>query len=78
MDRVMDRIVNGKAGGGQRTGLACPVCGVFIETSVWELLARRPLVCPGCGLVLTLDEGQSEQALKVLDKVRTAHGRNKF
>lgn len=56
----------------QKTGLNCPQCGGFIETSIFQLLTNRALQCPQCRLRLTIDRGKSKQAFDALRKVQWA------
>ncbi len=56
----------------QRTGLACPQCGEFIETTILQLLTSHALVCPKCRLRLNIDKQKSKQAFNALRKVEAA------
>lgn len=56
----------------QKTGLTCPQCGVFIETSVFQLLTAQALTCPGCRLTLCIDRKKSQSAFDALRKVEQA------
>jgi len=56
----------------QRTGLNCPICGTFIETSIFNLLTTNALICPECKLQLKIDRMKSEQAFNALRKVQMA------
>jgi len=56
----------------QKTGLNCPQCGGFIETSIFQLLTSRSLQCPHCRLQLTIDRNKSRQAFEALYKVQQA------
>lgn len=56
----------------QKTGLSCPQCGTFIETSIFQLLTTNALVCPSCGLRLRIDRMKSRKAFDVLRKVQDA------
>lgn len=56
----------------QRTGLNCPQCGEFIETSILQLLTSHALVCPRCRLRLNIDRNKSRQAFEALRKVEAA------
>ena len=56
----------------QKTGLKCPQCGTFIETSIFQLLTANALVCPNCHLRLTIDRMKSRGAFDALRKVQTA------
>ena len=57
---------------GQKSGLKCPQCGNFIETSVSELLHAQSLRCSYCHLVLTINRQESKQAMEILKKVDDA------
>lgn len=56
----------------RRTGLNCPQCGNFIETTIFQLLTSRAIQCPHCHLQLMIDRGKSKQALDALQKVKMA------
>lgn len=56
----------------RKTGLNCPQCGGFIETTVFQLLTSHSFQCPHCRLRLTIDRGKSRQALDALRKVQSA------
>lgn len=56
----------------RKTGLNCPQCNGFIETSIFQLLTGSSLTCPHCHLRLMIDRGKSRQALDALRKVQIA------
>lgn len=56
----------------QKTGLKCPQCGIFIETSIFQLLTEQGLTCPACHLRLNIDHIKSQQAMDALRKVQQA------
>lgn len=56
----------------RKTGLNCPQCGGFTETTIFQLLTSCALQCPHCRLRLTIDRGKSRQALDALQKVQAA------
>lgn len=56
----------------QKAGMKCPECGIFIETSIFELLTSQALQCPSCHLRLTIDRLKSRQAFDALRKVQNA------
>lgn len=56
----------------QKTGMKCPQCGAFIETSVFQLLTTNALVCPSCHLRLRIDRMKSQKAFEIMRKVQTA------
>lgn len=56
----------------QKTGLKCPQCDAFIETSIFQLLTTNALVCPACHLRLNIDRMKSRQAFDALRKVKAA------
>lgn len=56
----------------QRSGLACPQCGAFITTSIFQLLTTNALICPNCHLTLKIDRIKSQRAFEVLRKVQQA------
>lgn len=58
---------------GQRIpGIQCPRCNNFIPTSIQQLLSASSLLCPTCGLKLSIDKNKSDRALKILAKVEEA------
>lgn len=56
----------------QKTGLKCPRCGTFIETSIFQLLTEQGLTCPACHLRLNIDHMKSQPAMDALRKVQQA------
>ena len=54
------------------TGLTCPQCGGFIPLTTIQLLMGDGIVCPHCGLRLTINHKPSERALEALEKVKRA------
>jgi predicted RNA-binding Zn-ribbon protein involved in translation (DUF1610 family) len=40
-------------------GFPCPECGRPIVVAIHQLLSPSPIVCPGCGLELTVAREQS-------------------
>lgn len=58
--------------GQQQPGLKCPQCGSFIETSIFQLLTTRALVCHKCHLRLVIDQFKSRPAFDALRKVQAA------
>lgn len=56
----------------QKAGLKCPQCGMFIETSIFELLTAQALECPACHLRLNIDRMKSGPAFEILRKVQQA------
>lgn len=56
----------------RKTGLNCPQCGKFIETTIFQLLTSRAIQCPHCHLHLMIDRGKSKKALDALQKVQMA------
>ncbi len=58
---------------GQRvSGMDCPVCRMFIPISIPQLLYDGGILCPHCGLMMTINKLQSRQALDALRKVDEA------
>lgn len=53
-------------------GLECPVCKAFIPVSVSRLLQESCVVCPACGLRLTINKSQSRKAMEALEKIDAA------
>lgn len=60
---------NNKSILGGQNGFNCPVCHRFIPVSVKELFQNDAVVCPNCGLSLTIDRKQSKTAMKMLKQV---------
>ena len=60
---------NNKSILGGQNGFNCPVCHRFIPVSVKELFQNDAVVCPNCGLSLTIDRKQSETAMQMIQKV---------
>lgn len=56
----------------QKSGMKCPQCGAFIETSIFELLTSSALACPACHLHLSIDRMKSKTAFDALRKVQNA------
>lgn len=56
----------------RKTGLNCPQCSKFIETTIFQLLTSRAIQCPHCHLHLMIDRGKSKKALDALQKVQMA------
>lgn len=56
----------------QIPGMKCPVCGTFIPTSIQELLNAKGLVCPNCGLELSINRNESRRAMEILQDVDNA------
>lgn len=54
------------------SGLPCPECGFFIETSLEDLLYKRSLTCPSCLLELTMDRDASQESIEWLQKLNHA------
>jgi len=57
---------------GRKTGLKCPQCGAFIETTIFSLLTANALVCPCCSLVLRIDRMKSRKAFDAMRRVQAA------
>lgn len=56
----------------RKSGMNCPQCGAFIETSIFQLITANALVCPACRLRLNIDRVKSQQAIAALRKVQAA------
>lgn len=56
----------------QASGMKCPVCEMFIPISIPQLLCDGEIMCPHCGLTMTINKQQSRQALEALRKVDDA------
>lgn len=53
-------------------GLDCPRCNFRIIISIEMLLSGDPVVCPNCGLKLSVDQEKSNACLNALRKVNNA------
>jgi uncharacterized Zn finger protein len=53
----------------QPPGLICPQCGFRIQVTIESLLNNASICCTSCGLVLSIDQGESKAALIALQKV---------
>lgn len=54
------------------SGMNCPVCRMFVPISISQLLYDGGIMCPHCGLMMTINKSQSKQALDALKKVEGA------
>lgn len=52
-------------------GLKCPECSTKMVVSIQNLVNLDPLICPGCGLELTIDVENSQSALDSLRKLQS-------
>lgn len=43
----------------RETGMKCPSCDAFIPINMEQIIKSRSLVCPHCGLYLTIDKIKS-------------------
>lgn len=59
----------------QRVGMKCPKCGMFIDTSVFQLLTSNALICKSCGLRLNIERNKSRKAFDALRRVQAAQDR---
>lgn len=62
----------GQPAGQHVNGMNCPVCQMFIPISVSQLLYDGEIMCPYCGLTMTINKSQSNQALDALKKLEDA------
>lgn len=62
----------GQAAGQRVSGMDCPACRMFIPISISQLLYDGGIMCPHCGLMMTINKSQSRQALEALKKVEDA------
>ncbi len=53
-------------------GMNCPICRKFIPISIPQLLYDGGIMCPNCGLMMTINQSLSKQALDALKKVEDA------
>lgn len=54
------------------SGLPCPVCQGFIPTSMQQIITDSAIICPHCGLRLTINRQLSRPAIEALKKVQQA------
>lgn len=59
----------------QPSGMPCPVCRGFIPVSIYQLLHDGTVICPHCGLSLTVNRPHSQPAMEALKKVEGAINR---
>ena len=52
-------------------GLNCPECRTRMVVSIQNLVNLDPLICPNCGLELTVDSEKSQSALESLKKLQS-------
>lgn len=48
----------------------CPSCCGPIKISLEELNTATEIVCPNCGLKISITHDKSDKALKMLDKIK--------
>jgi len=57
-------------------------CGGFIPVSMQQIITDSAIICPHCGLRLTINRQQSSTAIEALKKVQQAQNdfdrKNKF
>lgn len=56
-------------------GMKCPVCEQFIPISAVEIMAAMAIMCPHCGLRLSINRQESSRAIEALKKVDAAQRR---
>ena len=56
----------------RQSGMSCPVCNGFIPISIFQLLHDEAVTCPHCGLSLTVNRSQSQQAMDALKRLDKA------
>lgn len=54
------------------SGMPCPECQFFIQLSLEDLLYKQSFQCPSCLLEITMNRGDSQEALKLLQDVKIA------
>ena len=64
------------------SGMPCPQCNGFIPVSMQQIITDSAIICPHCGLRLTINRQQSSTAIEALKKVQQAQTdfdrKNKF
>lgn len=64
------------------SGMPCPQCNGFIPVSMQQIITDSAIICPHCGLRLTINRQQSSTAIEALKKVQQAQNdfdrKNKF
>ncbi len=54
------------------SGITCPICGGFIPFSMQQLASDPAILCPHCGLRLTINKEESKLALMAVNKLLQA------
>lgn len=65
-------VPSGQQAGQRVSGMNCPVCQMFVPISISQLLYDGGIMCPHCGLMMTINKSQSRRALDALKKVEDA------
>lgn len=64
------------------SGMPCTQCNGFIPVSMQQIITDSAIICPHCGLRLTINRQQSSTAIEALKKVQQAQNnfdrKNKF
>lgn len=73
-DEIVDKMANKNKGAetAHVPGLDCPQCRFRIQISIPMLLLGEPIICPSCGLKLSVDQEKSRTCLYELQKVNDA------
>ena len=54
------------------SGMPCPKCGGFIPISMFQIIADAAIICPHCGLRLSINRQESGRAIDALRKFQQA------
>ena len=72
-DTEMENVVGGRNAANEKgAGFKCPDCDGWINITIYEIIKGAAIVCPHCGLVLTIDKTKSNSAIDALRKVQKA------
>lgn len=54
--KLTDEELRAVSGGNRTPGKECPRCKEFIATTIQQIISSASIVCPHCGLRLTIDK----------------------
>ena len=54
--KMTDEALRAVSGGNRTPGMECPRCKEFIATTIQQIISSGSIVCPHCGLRLTIDK----------------------
>lgn len=56
-------------------GFACPICSKNIPVSITDIAYGKGIVCPNCGLCLSIDTTASKDAIRLTKRLTETRGR---